>query len=459
MKTLYALLVTYILCISCAQPQKSVSPTATVITNVTIIDVQSGKEIPSQHVVIDSGKIKMITSNEKDLTMYPVVIDGKGKYLIPGLAEMHAHIPPPTSSAIHIEETLFLYLSNGITTIRGMLGHSEHLRLRERAASGDLLSPRIYTASPSLNGNSVTTKQEAIDKVTAYQKEGFDFLKIHPGIQRDVFDQIVATANEVGIPFAGHVPVDVGIRHAIESNYAAIDHVDGFLEGLASEYANYHAEDNGFFGYNFTTIADTTKINELVALSRKHTIWIVPTQSLYERWFAPITADELLKDPEMKYMPASTLANWKARKGQYTTDNPNFNEPQWQQFNNIRRKLIKALQDDGHGMLLGSDAPQLFNVPGFSIHHEIDGMTRAGLTPLQILQAGTINPAKFFTAQDEYGVIKEGLSADLVLLNSNPLKNAKHLKNLAGVFVKGEWLSKEAIDKRLNEIADNRAKR
>ncbi|WP_299764926.1 amidohydrolase family protein [uncultured Dokdonia sp.] len=457
MKTLYALLVTCILCISCAQPQKSVSPTATVITDITIIDVVSGKELPSQHVVIDSGKIKKITAQMEDLTSYSTIIDGKGKYLIPGLAEMHAHIPPPSSSAAHIEETLFLYLSNGITTIRGMLGHSEHLRLRERAASGDLLSPRIYTASPSLNGNSVKTKEEAIAKVTAYQKEGFDFLKIHPGIQREVFDQVVATANEVGIPFAGHVPVAVGVRHAIESNYAAIDHVDGFLEGLVPESANVKPEDNGFFGYNFTPLADVTKINELVTLSRKHTIWIVPTQSLYERWFAPITASELLKDPEMKYMPASTLANWKARKGQYTTDNPDFNEPQWQQFNDIRKQLIKALQDDGHGILLGSDAPQLFNVPGFSIHHEIDGMTKAGLTPLQILQSGTINPAKFFSAEDEYGAIKEDLSADLVLLDNNPLEDAKYLKNVAGIFVKGHWLSREAIAKRLSEIAKVRA--
>ncbi len=459
MRIFLSLGLTFLLCISCANPQEPVSPSAQLITNVTIIDVRSGKEIPSQQVVIDSGKIKTINTIIEHPEAYHNRIDGKGKYLIPGLAEMHAHIPPPTASAQHTEETLFLYLSNGITTIRGMLGHSEHIRLRERAKNGDLLSPRIYTASPSLNGNSVTTKEEAITKVTAYQKEGFDFLKIHPGIQRDVFDQVVLTANNVGIPFAGHVPVDVGVRHAIKSNYAAIDHVDGFIEGLVPESANVQPEDNGFFGYNFTPLADVTKIDELVSLSRKHTIWIVPTQSLYERWFAPASADELLKEPEMKYMPASTLANWKARKGQYTTDNPDFNEVQWKQFNDIRRQLIKALQDNGHGILLGSDAPQLFNVPGFSIHHEIAGMTQAGLTPLQILQSGTINPATFFNAENEYGTITEGLSADLVLLNNNPLKNANHLKNVAGVFVKGHWLSKETIDKRLSEIAEGRANR
>ena len=110
-------------------------------------------------------------------------------------------------------------------------------------------------------------------------------------------------------------------------------------------------------------------------------------------------------------------------------------------------------------MLLGSDAPQLFNVPGFSIHHEIDGMTKARLTPLQILQPGTVNPSKFFSAEDEYGLVKEGLIADLVIVNNNPLEDAKHLKNIAGVFVKGQWLSREVIDQRLSEIAKRRAKR
>ncbi|WP_299443071.1 amidohydrolase family protein [uncultured Aquimarina sp.] len=454
----HLLLLIAISLIACSQTkQKQVSKTAILISDVNIINVSNGDVLKKKQVIIDSGKIKSISNTVENSDLYGTKINAEGKYMIPGLAEMHAHIPQPSTSKERIEEVLFLYISNGITTIRGMLGHPSHIELREKASSGEILSPRIFTASPSLNGNSITTKEEAIAKVTAYQKEGYDFLKIHPGIKLDVFNQMVKTAKEVNISFAGHVPVDVGVRHALKSQFAAIDHVDGFLEGLVPESKNVNPSDNGFFGYNFTPLADDSKIDELVKLSKKNQVWIVPTQSLFERWFAPVTADVLLKDAEMKYMPASTLANWKQRKGQYTEDNPNFNEEQWIEFNRIRRKLIKALQDQGHGMLLGSDAPQLFNVPGFSIHHEIDGMKQAGLTPLQILQSGTINPATFFNQKETFGQIKEGLDADLVILDANPLENIKSLQQISGVMVKGTWLSKETIDKKLEEIARNAA--
>ena len=388
---------------------------------------------------------------------YTTTIDGSGKYIIPGLAEMHAHIPPPATDAKRIEETLFLYLSNGITTIRGMLGDPLHLELREKAKKGEIVSPRIFTSSPSLNGNSVTSIEEAKEKVTAYQNDGYDFLKIHPGIQLEIFNQIVKTANEVGIPFSGHVPVDVGIRHALESKYASIDHVDGFLEGLVPESENVDPTANGFFGYAFTHLAQMEKIDELVQMAKENEVWIVPTQSLFERWFAPISADELLRQPEMKYMPEATLANWRNTKDRYMAEE-DFNLEQWQRFDSIRKQLIKKLSENGHGILLGSDAPQLFNVPGFSIHHEIQGMLDSGMSAEEILKSGTINPAIFFDMQDTFGEIKEGLDADLVLLNANPLEDLKALQQISGVMLQGKWISKTEIDKRLAEIAVNASK-
>lgn len=452
MKKLALLLYSGIL-ISCGQTtEEEISPTAILISNVNSIDVKTGVVLPDQQIVIDSGKIKEISTEIKNAEKYTTTIDGKGKYLIPGLAEMHAHIPPPSTHSDRVEEVLFLYVANGITTIRGMLGHPGHLTLREVAKKGKIISPRIFTSSPSLNGNSVKTKEEAIEKVTAYQKAGYDFLKIHPGIQKEVFDQVVTTANEVGITFAGHVPVDVGIRHALESKYASIDHVDGFLEGLVPESANVKPTDNGFFGYAFTPLADITKIDELVKLAKENSVWIVPTQSLFERWFAPITSDVLLQQPEMKYMPTATLENWKSRKDESIND-PSFNENQWRKFDSIRKLLISALHKKGHGMLLGSDAPQLFNVPGFSIHHEMQGMLDAGMTPLEIIKSGTINPAKYFSKEDTFGEIKAGLDADLVLIDSNPLENIAALKEISGVMLKGRWIPKEEIEEKLAIVA------
>ena len=140
----------------------------------------------------------------------------------------------------------------------------------------------------------------------------------------------------------------------------------------------------------------------------------------------------------MSYMPVTTLTNWKIRKEQSMGKDTGFSEVQWERFNTIRLQLIKALQENGHGMLLGSDAPQLFNVPGFSIHHEIEGMLHAGLTPLQILQSGTINPAIYFEQQEVFGQIKEGMAADMLLLEENPLEDMQALKKLEGVMIGGQ---------------------
>lgn len=438
---------------ACNQAQEKISETAILISDVAVIDVKSGELLKNRQVVIDSGKIKSIAEHIENADDYTQKIDGTGKYLMPGLAEMHAHIPQPPTPKERVEDVLFLYLSNGITTIRGMLGHPSHLELREKAENGEIVSPRIFTSSPSLNGNTVTSEQEAIDKVTAYQKDGYDFLKIHPGIQLEVFDQLAETANKVGIEFAGHVPVDVGIRHALESQYASIDHVDGFLEGLVPESANVNPTENGFFGYNFTPLADTSKIDELVQMAKENEVWIVPTQSLFTKWFAPTDVDSLLALPEMKYMRKATLDNWRQVKEQFMAD-PNFKEDQWRQFDAIRRQLIKKLSDDGHGMLLGSDAPQLFNVPGFSIHHEMQDMADAGMSNLEIIQSGTINPAIFFDMEDVFGQVKEGLEADLILLEENPLEDLDAFKQLSGVFRQGKWLSKKDIREKLNGIAE-----
>ena len=453
----FPLLLGFLLCGCANEDKKPISPTAILISNVTVIDVTDGSLQENRQVVIDSGTILKVVSDIPDSADYQTRIDGKGKFLIPGLAEMHAHIPSPPTSRERVEETLFLYLSNGITTIRGMLGHPSHLELRDDALEGNLLSPRILTSSPSLNGNTVPNPAVADSLVRTYAEDGYDFLKIHPGIEREPFDGLIAAANEAGIPFSGHVPVAVGIRHALESEYASIDHIDGFLEGLVPESKMADPASGGFFGYNFTPLADTTLIEELVTMSKQHGVWIVPTQSLFERWFAPADTDSLLQQPEMKYMPASTLAEWKRIKLESTGPESEFDKSQWEQFIRIRRQLLKELQENGQGILLGSDAPQLFNVPGFSIHHEIDGMERAGLSPLEILQSGTVNPARFFGMEDSFGKIREGMAADLILLQHNPLNDLSALKEIEGVMVRGRWLNKADIDSKLEEIAGHAA--
>ncbi len=424
----------------------------TIIRNVKIIDVRDGSISEGMNVLVKNGIIEAIGEyeNQSDAN----IIEGNGRYLMPGLAEMHAHIPSPQWGRDRTDETLFLYLSNGVTTIRGMLGHPEHLKLREKAANNEILSPRIFTSSPSVNGNSVKTKEEARQKISQFKADGYDFLKIHPGLKLEVFNEIVKTANEVGIGFSGHVPVDVGVRHAIASGYGSIDHVDGFLEGLVPEKAGVSPDQNGFFGYNFTHLADRSQIEELVALTKKNKVWVVPTQSLFTRWFSPIEPEVIAaNDGDFKYMPKSTVEQWINSKKNLIGD-PEYTVDKFVLFTDIRQELIKSLHENGHGLLLGSDAPQVFNVPGFSIHHELASIIDAGLSPLQAIQTGTLNPAIFFNMEGQFGEVRIGASADLILLKNNPLDDIGNLKNPDGVMVRGQWLDREMIDKKLAEIAE-----
>ena len=162
-----------------------------------------------------------------------------------------------------------MYVAGGLTTVRGMLGHPRHLELRARAARGELLSPTIYAAGPSLNGNSIPDPAAARKAVIEQKEAGYDLLKIHPGVSREAFDTLVATARRVGIPFAGHVPTEVGVAHAIESKYATIEHLDGYIEAMIREGAPVTAEQSAFFGLNLGEHLDESKLPALVEATKQ----------------------------------------------------------------------------------------------------------------------------------------------------------------------------------------------
>lgn len=420
-------------------------------TNVDVIPMTSAEQILlDQTVIIRSGKIQKIGPADKVRpNSNALLIDGTGKYLMPGIAEMHAHIPVPSGDSDSlVRKTLLLYLANGITTIRGMLGDPYHLRLKRQVEKGEVLGPRIYTSSPSLNGGTVHSKEEARDKVGKYKNEGYDFLKIHPGLSREVFDEIAATARQLNIPFSGHVPTAVGIRHAIASGYASIDHLDGYVEGLVPASASVHRDSGGFFGYRFTDLADLNKLPELTASTKGQQVWIVPTQSLMVRWLSPKSGAELMSEPEMQYMSSATLYQWRRNKD-LVTQSPHYEVAKYERFIALREKILRNLYKTGAKLLLGSDAPQVSHVPGFSIHHEMQSLEKAGLSAYAILESGTVNPAHFFKASHQYGTVEEGKVADLLLLDANPMDAVENMRQLDGVMVRGLWLPKAVMMERL----------
>ena len=421
-------------------------------THVNILTMQEETVLSDQTLWVRDGSIYKI-GKDIDIPEGVTIIDGSGKYLMPGLAEMHAHIPVPRDNDESlVEETFFLYLANGVTLIRGMLGNPYHIPLRERVETGEILGPRIFTSGPSINGNSAPSDTVAMRMVREQKEAGYDFLKLHPGLKLHVFDSIVATANEVGIRFAGHVSIYVGIRHAIESEYASIDHIDGYLEGLVPPSAGLAPDQNGFFGFNFVDEVDMDLLSELAEKTQSHQVAIVPTQCLMERWTSPRSPEDMASDPEMIYIPPRTLNQWKQGKFSMLR-RQNYSEERFNKFIDIRRQIIRALKAKDVLFLLGSDSPQVFNVPGFSINREIQSMIDAGLTPYEVLKSGTANPATYFGDQGKYGTLVEGASADMIYLEANPLEDIENLKKKLGVMIRGKYISKNEIDTRLSEIA------
>ncbi|MBV6427814.1 MAG: Adenine deaminase [Haliscomenobacter sp.] len=418
--------------------------------NVSVIPMTGKRVLRNQTVLVRGPVVYKIGPAKK---IKPIdgalVIDGTGKYLMPGISEMHAHIPVPAGENDElVRETLLLYLSNGITIIRGMLGDPYHLALQDKISTGKVLGPRIYTSSPSLNGNTVKTPEEAQQKVAQYKKEGYDFLKIHPGITLPVMEALVQTAREAGIPFAGHVPVEVGVRKAIEMGYASIDHLDGFVEGLVPESAHPDFAQSGLFGYNFTNLADSRRIPELVKAVKKAGVWIVPTQSLLAQWTSPMSGVEMTNLPEMRYMASATLVQWRTAK-QQQLQNPRFNADTSKTYIALRQRILREMEKQKVGLLLGSDAPQVGNVPGLSIQREMQALSEAGLSNYTILKSGTANPARFFGVEGVYGTIVRGATADLLLLEGNPLEDIRQMERIAGVMSQGRWISKGWLAQRL----------
>jgi imidazolonepropionase-like amidohydrolase len=263
---------------------------------------------------------------------------------------------------------------------------------------------------------------------------------------------LAAAAERSGMQLAGHVPLEVGLHRALEARYASIDHLDGYIEAMVRPGAPVKPEESEFFGLNLGEYLDQSRIPALVEATRNAGVWNIPTQTLMENLAPTVSAKSLARRPEMRYIPVSTVFQWAAAKGSILESTGASRESARRTLE-TRRKLIRALRAGGAGLLLGSDAPQIYNVPGFSIHRELELLVAAGLTPYQALETGTRNVARFFGTSDQSGTIAVGKRADLILLESNPLADIRNTTRRAGVMLRGRWLSQAEIQNRLAAIA------
>ena len=426
--------------------------------NVVAMDGQGASE--NQTVLVRGGRIAEIgPAASVHVPLGAIAVEARGKYLMPGLAEMHAHIPGGTAPEQLVRDIMFLYVANGVTTIRGMLGAPNQLVLRGMTASGEMTGPTIFVGAPSLNGQSAPDAATAARLVREHKSAGYDFLKLHPGLQREAYDAIVSTAREVGITFAGHVSSGVGLQRTLDARQSTVDHLDGYLE--ASVRPSVHAR-MAAGPVPFSEMAAAVEADRLrywAGRTREAGTWNVPTMALWEAFYSREAPEVFASRPEMRYAAPPMVNAWIRQKQNMaqSQSNQGVTAEAARRYLEMRRVALKALADSGAGILLGTDSPQMFSVPGFSLHNEIALMQSAGLTAEQVLMSGTRNVARYAAGDlkldGAFGTVAVGNRADLILLDANPLLDARNVARPAGVMVRGKWLSAEELQRGLQEIA------
>lgn len=415
-----------------------------------------------------------ITDIKKTGQFHPVkgirVIDAKGKYLVPGLWDMHVHW--------FDERFLPLFIANGVTGIRQMFGFPLHMDWRERAARGELLAPRQAISSTIIDGPGATwggsikvaNETEARQAVQKVKRSGFDFVKVYAGLPRDAYFAIADESAKQGLDFAGHVPHSVSAREAAEAGQKSIEHLSGVLEAcspVGGEITRGYNENMA--GVNNRTGMDKSRLRvlrtllerllatydkeraaSLFASFAKNGTWQCPTLTV-NRASAFAGDAEFRDDPRLKYMPRDTRSTWQPEKdplrASRTAEDYAIRKRRYQK----EREMLAEMRRAGVRFIAGTDAGNPFCFPGFSLHDELTLMVEAGFTPLEALQAATLNAAIFLGKSESLGTVEKGKIADLVLLEADPLENIENTKRIAAVVLGGELFEKPRLDAMLAE--------
>jgi imidazolonepropionase-like amidohydrolase len=431
-------------------------------THVTVIDVTGGPVQSDMTVVTDGSRIvKLGPSAALRPPAGATLVPARGKYLIPGLWDMHVHTVFGDWLPRDERITLPLFVANGVTGVRDMGGDLPVLKeWRAAIAAGRLLGPRMIIAGPMLDGPvprfpssaPVATPDDARRIVDDLHAQGVDFIKIQSLVPRDGYFAAADEAKKLGIPFVGHVPDAVRAAEASNAGQRSIEHFTGIFEA-ASTLEDQLITGPKSLGVNVKTF-DPERARQIVALMAKNQTWQVPTL-VWERGQWLVDDIDKSHDPLTKYAPSA----WKERTWPMfvhdimeTMDTDPL--PVRRQFVQMELDMTLAMFRAGVPFLAGTDTAAGVHVfPGFSLHEELALFVQAGLTPLQALQTATLNPARFLGRVDDLGSVSAGKIADLVLLDANPLDDIANTRRIRGVMLAGRYFDRNALDRMLRGVA------
>ena len=458
----------------CSKPVGSILA----VTHVTVIDATGAPARPDMTVLINDRKIAVVGGfSSVSIPRNAQIIDASGKFLIPGLVDSHLHLTAAGEPNGSREFFLPLLLANGITTVRDMGGYLESLvPLRRDIRQGKRLGPEIFFAGPYLDGSPpsfqpslvVTNAVEAAEDVHTLAQQGVDFVKVQSILSRDAYFAIAQAARRERISFVGHVPDRVTAAEASDAGQKSIEHLTGVLRACSSEEPRLMREQFRVGPKNATPESSharemqwereflhtysNARASALIAKLAHNQTWQVPTLILLRNDAYPGPETDSPDDPLLRFVPRAIAAKWKqVRLAQDKLTSASDFE--------LREKLlaqsmhvVAQMESAGVRILAGTDSAAPYVIPGFALHEELALLVKAGLSPMQALEAATKNPADFLGKSATQGTIEAGKNADLLLLDSDPLEDIRNTRRIRAVILGGRLLDRSTLDKLLSSV-------
>ena len=448
-----------LLCACSVLPGQSASSSVLIIHDVTVIDATGSAAQGHRTVIVRDGKIAEIVGAAAGIggKLPGTRVDGTGKFLIPGLWDMHVHMVFGDWFPRGKEVTLPLFIANGITGVRDMGGELEVLQQwRKEIAAGTLIGPRMVLSGPMLDGpqprfpssNAIKTPEDGRRAVDDLKRRGADFIKLQSLIPREAVFAIADEARKQGISFVGHVPDSVRASEASNVGQKSFEHLIGIFEGSSP------LEDEFIKGTKtqgqFLSTYDPKRAEALFALLAKNRTWQCPTL-VWERGGNLLDQTDFAHDTRAKYVPAYWKdVTWKRFTEEIMHDFATDDLATRRRFVEKELEVVNAMHRAGIPFLAGTDTPPgVYIFPGFSLHEELQRFVAAGFTPMEALQTATVNPAKFLGRENELGTIAKGKLADLVLLDADPLDDIRNTQKISAVIVNGRYFPRGELDKML----------
>lgn len=416
-----------------ARPGVAQAPARLAFVDVTVIPMDRERTLAHQVVLVEDGRI--VSVRPRGAVRIPagtVRVDGRGRFLMPGLFDMHVHVEDTTD--------LTLFLVKGFTTLRSLEGRPEHLEWRRAIRAGERIAPDLFTSGPFTNLPAIRTPGDAERAVREQRAAGYDEIKVHGPMPESAYDALCRTAHEVGIPVVGHAQRQLPFGVMVRCGQIELSHAEEILYS----YFKYDASDSV-----------RRRIPEAADSIRRAGMSVTATLVTYKRIVAQVdNVDSLLARTATAWVPPEELVAWQRTNNRYVRNWSRDRLPMLRARYSFQVEMVRALHRAGVRVMVGSDAIGPGWVPGWAGQEELRILVHdVGMTPYEALRAATVVPAAFLGVAGEVGTIAPSRRADLLLLGANPLLDIANAERIAGVMVRGHWIDSAQIASRLGAIA------